>query len=140
MSNIISEDFFNLIKSKYKIYYNKTSLKDEMNIDEFYHIPKNFEKDLIIGSSVITGGWTGGNCWNDTEPYQFSTYEEIPNPTVFFKEIISLFDNKIDENSISALFEDETYLECEYYGNYSNHSFIYINLLKLYSLYTSTLS
>lgn len=57
MSNIITEEFFNLIKSKFNIHYNEVSLIEDYYLLDFNHIPVRFEKDLMIGAKTTTGGW-----------------------------------------------------------------------------------
>lgn len=134
MTNIITEDFFNLIKSKYKIYYNEISLIEDYDLSEFNNIPANLDKDLIIGVSVITGGFTGGNCWGDSVPYEFSTYNDLPYIKVFFNDLFLIFDN-LNQDDILNLSDYSTYLSFEQYGNYNHYEYFYIKLIDLYFLY-----
>jgi hypothetical protein len=83
-----------------------------------------------LRQTVEVGGFTGGNCWDNTEP----TYETIcENPTFYLLEdFLSKFYPDKNFSEIEHLVEKESIHEDEYYGNTSDTVEFRINLYDLY--------
>lgn len=98
-----------------------------------YHNEKGPRKTLTMEWS--TGGYSGGNCWDDTEStYYFSDNPE-PDFTVF-DQILEKVCPQISFIQYKALCRHIVYnsrSEAEYYGNSTNYSSKSISVDTLYS-------
>lgn len=106
-----------------------------------------FEKDEIvlkvsIYTSYVSSGYTGGNCWNNDEPYYFENDRDEDYDTIFFlPKILSKTKTDLTEEDYIKLEDDikkeiaETYCHIEeYYGNSRNHKIHYIEISDLYDI------
>lgn len=103
--------------------------------EEPYGIPVHI-KEPVIYCRYETGGYSGGSCWDDSNPEYYS--EDIPKDRfkvldivleVLFPEIKYLQYKQIEE-----LIHDNDETECEYYGNSTDWKCEYIILSELESL------
>jgi len=83
-----------------------------------------------------TGGYYGGNCWDDTEPEYRDSYDDqlslFDDPD--FVTIIKNFCPQIDIikcKELSNIINEDNYTEYEYYGNTSDYSFQEVKLTDL---------
>lgn len=98
----------------------------------------------VICISVITGGVSGGSCWDESDPQPFETYNSISYynlEDILRKVIISTIGNpfiKIDDilSDIynSGKWVEDSFCENDYYGNYTNYSYCYIKFWDLYTI------
>ena len=109
-----------------------------MNFNEFETKCKE-----ICGNNIkvswTTGGMTGGNCWNDPEPYPYYSEEREPKdialekiikeflPDIFGLQVFKLLNN-------NNLYTYDSYRENEYYGNSTDYSTRTLDLYLLYVL------
>ena len=90
------------------------------------------EKDYCIYAKWNSGGYTGGSCWDDNEPY-FYEGESEPNfiaLDLVIKELcpnISYFQHK----DIERLIKTGSDTDYQYYGNSDDYSFKWIVLKDL---------
>lgn len=92
-------------------------------------------KEPVIYMRVLIGGYTGGTCWEDSNPHYFST-NEIHN-----FEVLDLVLNELKPNisylcykQIEKLIHTNEETEYEYYGNSNDFLVKYIILSELISL------
>lgn len=82
-----------------------------------------------------TGGYEGGNCWDDTEPYYYSNNASEPDFTDFDK-ILEKVCPQISFIQYKALCRSivyDTRSEAEYYGNSTDYSSKSITVDTLYN-------
>jgi hypothetical protein len=110
---------------KYGYYYVKT--------DEEKKQLSNFLSGLIV-ESIYKGGYTGGNCWNDTEPYYSSSDNKIEFSALdkFLAKVVPDISYLKYKEIKDNLVKEEDYSEGEYYGNTSDYKIFYIDLNALY--------
>ena len=91
---------------------------------------------LAIRVTWHTGGYCGGNCWDDTEPEYCESYDDqlslFDDPD--FVTIIKNFCPQIDIikcKELSNIINEDNYKESEYYGNTSDYSFQEVKLTDL---------
>lgn len=73
-----------------------------------------------------TGGYSGGNCWNDTAPSYHSSSEKPPSEDIM-TEVLTKVAPQItflQYRSLQKLIKEETYTENEYYGNTTDYKAI----------------
>jgi len=98
-----------------------------------YGIPIN-EKRLVIYSSYTSGGYSGGSCWDDSEPRRYEN--EVPNDHMeALDKVLSVLCPNISYlnfKKIEKLMNHEFDTRTEYYGNSSDITVDYIVLDELY--------
>lgn len=117
---------------------NSIAPSDQGIFKEPYGIPIHI-KDYIVYSKYETGGYRGGNCWNDNsaEPY-------INKPPINNWEILDIILKETCPNitylqykEISKLINTNDYTNYEYYGNSTSYNVEYIILKDLDRLITT---
>lgn len=86
-------------------------------------------KDWVIYRRVETGGYSGGNCWNDNRPRYYA--EEYDTDFKLLKEILYQIKPDItlkQFDEISECVRDNTNTEYEYYGNSTDYLIQWITL------------
>lgn len=82
-----------------------------------------------------TGGYSGGNCWNDTTP-TYSSSSCKPEELKVLDEILAYFCPKITfleyKTLTNTLLHSGSYSISEYYGNSSDYSYYYVVIKDLY--------
>ncbi len=107
-----------------------------VNIPEDLSAPINF----ALVEELIVGGYSGGNCWNDNKPTEFSYSENYNAVRKTFNEgldsiLMYLCYNITHFQAMeisSKLVHEFTWTEYEYYGNSSNYMGYYLILSELY--------
>jgi hypothetical protein len=96
-----------------------------------YGIPVNI-KEHVIYKRWYKGGYKGGNCWDDTEPYWVEGEDE-PNFEILDIVLKELKPNitYIQYKEIENLIHENTTYGDEYYGNSSEDGIKYIILSQL---------
>ena len=102
------------------------------------HIPVDV-KGLVIYKRVHVGGYTGGNCWNDTEPYYVhydETDEDIDSFDILFTVLEKIVPNitLLNFKKVEKLIHSDVETEREYYGNTNDYRVKYVILEELYKL------
>lgn len=106
---------------------------DQGIFSEPYGIPVHIKEKVIYGR-FETGGYSGGSCWNDSEP---TPYREEP-PKDRFKvldlvlQVLRPNTTFLEFRMISGLIHDNTETRYEYYGNSTDYMVEYIILSELY--------
>lgn len=102
------------------------------------HIPRAETKvsDLYLYTSWVTGGQSGGSCWDTEERHQFSSMGSEPEPE--FQGLSKMMEDlKINVSKYHKIKEKLQYIEWtqnEYYGNYTNYRMKYISVRDLYNV------
>lgn len=94
--------------------------------------------ELFVGVYWVTGGRSGGNCW-DGEATRFTSDEQPGDMNLVLckilqavgKDKISFVDYYL---KIASLFEDSDFTESEFYGNCTEYAVKCISLQKLYTI------
>lgn len=93
-------------------------------------------KELVIYTRYETGGYSGGSCWDSSNPQPFST--DPPNDKFKVLDMVleELMPNitYLQFKKIDALIHSEEESENEYYGNCTDYKVEYIVLSELYKL------
>jgi hypothetical protein len=101
---------------------------------EPYGVPVHI-KEPVIYCRYSTGGYSGGSCWDDSDPQPYS--EPVPKDRMKVLELVlkELKPNisYLDFKMISGLVEDNSSTEYEYYGNSTDWVIEYIKLSDLYA-------
>lgn len=100
--------------------------------------PKEKLPELFVGVYWVTGGRSGGNCW-DGEATRFTSDEKPGDMNLVLckilqavgKDKISFVDYYL---KIASLFEDSDFTESEFYGNCTEYAVKCISLQKLYTV------
>lgn len=98
--------------------------------NEPYKIPTNV-KGLVLYQRYISGGMTGGNCW-DERSYRFDNDE--PEFTIL-NDVLAVIKPDItfkEREKLSYLIQDDGYTDIDYYGNYDDYEIRYLVLEELY--------
>jgi hypothetical protein len=101
----------------------------------------NLEPFCLV-KKVLAGGYSGGNCWDDTRPDQ---WEESCHIIQEYKEafirdldkvLIEMYPNVgiLQYKKILNLIKEYKYTEYEYYGNSNDYLIFYIELKELYDV------
>jgi hypothetical protein len=93
------------------------------------------DKKHLLRAEWYVGGYTGGNCWDDTEPHyerSLSTPEEL----VLLDEILNKLKPDIKflqyKQLVSSVVKHDSRSQSEYYGNSSDYESISVDLKDLY--------
>lgn len=100
--------------------------------NEPYKIPTNV-KGLVLYQRYISGGMTGGSCW-DERTYYFEN--EVPEFSILY-DVLSVISPELslkDYEKTLDLIRENDYTEIDYYGNYDNYEIRYVILEELYNL------
>ena len=94
-----------------------------------------FVKEPVIYMRWKSGGYSGGNCWDDTEPHHYSN-NDIPQFEVLDLVLQELMPSisYLQHKQISKLEHSTDKNEWEYYGNSSEYEIRYIILSELETL------
>lgn len=99
-----------------------------------YGIPDHV-KEPVIYRRYETGGYSGGSCWDDSDPQPYVA--DPPEPWKVFdfvfeviKPDISYLQFRKIENSVKRLSDSEW----EYYGNSTDYEIEYIPLSEVYKI------
>jgi len=105
---------------------------------EPYGIPTNI-KEPVIYCRYETGGYSGGSCWDDSDPQPYT--EDVPKDKMKVLEIVlmELCPNisYLQYKQIEQLIDYNEYEENEYYGNSTDWKIEFIQTSKLYELLES---
>ena len=100
-------------------------------------IDKRLYKEALYFSCDI-GGYSGGNCWDDTEPSYYRNNNELS-----YDKLDSLLEKVCPKLSFleyrkitKLLSEKQTWSENEYYGNTTDYEYQILPLKELYDLLT----
>ena len=101
------------------------------------HTHKNIPVEPHIRWSWVTGGVSGGSCWDTGDSDPHSSFRGDPEPdNDSFDKILELVDPTISflqyRQIQRACVEHGTYSQNEYYGNHTDYAFKNLNLRKLY--------
>jgi len=100
---------------------------------EPYGIPVNI-KEPVIYCRYETGGYSGGSCWDDSDPQPYT--EEPPKDRMKVLELVlKVLKPQIsflEYRMIEGLIHDNSETEHEYYGNSTEWKIEYIKLSDLY--------
>ena len=100
---------------------------------EPYGIPVKI-KEPVIYCRYETGGYSGGSCWDDSDPQPYS--EEPPKDRMKVLELVlKVLKPQIsflEYRMIEGLIHDNSETEYEYYGNSTDWKIEYIKLSDLY--------
>lgn len=99
-----------------------------------YGIPVHI-KEHVIYSRYNTGGYSGGNCWDDSEPRYYSE-DKVPDFVALDLVIKELCPDisYLNFKKIIDLIKDNEDTEYEYYGNSTDYKILYLPLSELYEL------
>jgi hypothetical protein len=107
--------------------------------EEYFPTKKRYQDEKgprkTLKTEWSTGGYSGGNCWDDTEATYYSSDNPEPDFTVF-DQILEKVCPKISFIEYKALCRSIVYnsrSEAEYYGNSTNYSSKSISVDTLYS-------
>lgn len=121
-----------------------------INVSQFYDDTGwkgNFEwfkRNLIIILRTDVGGVSGGSCWDDSDPREYNTNNDITFDDFYnefrpkLKSIIDKYmnfldaDKLIDEMKKKDILYEDSYTEYEYYGNCTYYKCIYVKFYDLY--------
>ncbi len=100
---------------------------------EPYGIPVHI-KEYVIYGRYVSGGYSGGSCWDDSDPRPYS--EEPPKDRMKVLDIVlkELRPNVtlLEYRMLSGLIHNNSETEHEYYGNSTDWTIEYIILSELY--------
>lgn len=108
-------------------HYYFTDKKDDNQLEKFI-------SNYLI-QKIYRGGYRGGNCWNDTQPWYESSDEKVEFSSLkeFLLKVYPELSLKqyfeIQENFVRTFEESEV----EYYGNTSDYTIFVVNLNELYT-------
>lgn len=117
----------------------KTLVKEHNKKNYFYNLNDDFfenGKYLLCTNLIITGGASGGSCWGgEPEPYSESyevTYEilegflneNFPKVKLTFRDFFKIFN----------LMHTDSFRDRQYYGNYDDCIYYYIDSTALFNL------
>jgi len=98
-----------------------------------YGIPTDV-KELVIYGRYETGGYSGGSCWDDSDPQYYS--QKAPDDRMkvldLVLKVIKPNISYLDFRMISGLIHNNEETEHEYYGNSTDWMIEYIKLSDLY--------
>ncbi len=102
---------------------------------EPYGIPLGI-KEKVIYTRYETGGYSGGSCWDDSDPqpYYSNPPEDKFKVLDLVLEILKPGISYLDYKKIDSIIHDNSETEYEYYGNSTNWHIDYIKLSDLYKL------
>jgi len=115
----------NIIEREYVGHYVKTNEHGNHMPDWLdYDIRKNLRRDdVVVYYDWSTGGLSGGNCWDDTEPTYYASNETEPEDNPFAKAL-ELYAEDISyirfRKISSKVLYEYTHRYYEYYGNRSD--------------------
>lgn len=95
-------------------------------------------KEPVIYMRWLSGGWSGGSCWDDSNPQPFERNK--PNFEVLDLVLKEIAPNVtyLQYKDIEKLIHTNSETEYEYYGNSSDFSVEYIILSELENYLTIT--
>ena len=90
---------------------------------------------------VETGGYSGGSCWDDSDPQPYETYETLPTDFPVLDGLVRGIRPNLTDTERNFMYlelvVEESYTESEYYGNSTDYMYKYVDLQKLH-LYLTT--
>ena len=93
-------------------------------------------KELVVYSRYKTGGYSGGSCWDDSNPQPYSS--DIPNDHMKVLDLVlaEICPNisYLNYKKIQSIVHDNEETEYEYYGNSTDWKVEYIILSELENL------
>jgi hypothetical protein len=108
--------------------------KAKVLADNYYEAYSTWVAKSELIEKYYVGGYTGGNCWDDTTPtYQYSD-DSTPEFGVLDEFLLEVAPHIsfLKYKEIEKLVEEDSYTEREYYGNSSDYVTFSIDLDKLY--------
>ncbi len=106
---------------------------DQGIFKEPYGIPVHIKEHVIYGR-YESGGYSGGSCWDDSDPRPYSN--DAPHDRM---KVLDIVLKKIRPNTtfleyrmLSGLIHNNSETEYEYYGNSTDWTIEYIILSELY--------
>jgi len=90
----------------------------------------------VLREEWYVGGYTGGNCWDDTEPY-YERSSDTPKELVLLDEILNQLKPDITflqyKQLVASVVEHGSRSQSEYYGNSSDYESVSVDLQNLYN-------
>lgn len=120
-----------------KIFSNGILYEEEgAEYDHCYYPPKKVKAGRpILMVKWETGGMSGGNCWDNSDPRPYKTNEKEPDFTIL-DDILALFCPDMNfltyKTLVGKVVEYDEYTEHEYYGNSVDYSYKRVDLEQLY--------
>lgn len=105
---------------------------NDMNTYDSVHFDN--DKNWYVYVEWISGGASGGNCWNSNAPTEFGSDVEVEFK--FIKKYLIKYYHDIlycDAIGINSLIQTCTRTEREYYSNYTMYTMKYISLKAMYN-------
>ena len=101
---------------------------------EPYGIPVHI-KDYVLYNRYSTGGYSGGNCWNDDRPtyYRNDDDNEFKILDIFLEEFCPNI-SYLQYRKVKELIHTNNEREYEYYGNSTDWEIQYIIISELFDL------
>lgn len=96
-------------------------------------------KYLLCTDKIVTGGSSGGTCWGDESEYYSTSYEvtyevlerflnkNFPEVKLTFRDFFKIFN----------LLHTDGFTDYQYYGNYDDCIYYYIDSCALFNLLTN---
>ena len=103
----------------------------------YYEAHSTYVYNSVLTEKYYVGGYTGGNCWDDTEPY-YDPSDSTPKFGVLDELLLEVAPSisLLKYKEIEKLVEEGSYTDREYYGNTSDYVTFSIDLDKLYAILT----
>lgn len=138
MSLISTEKFYKIAQEKSEwVSYQWAVSKLNMIPTKRYSNDKQLQEFMsnYLVQRIYTGGYTGGNCWDDTQPWYESSNKKVEYSILkdFLLEAcpdLTLVQFDYIQEKLVKTFE---YTKYEYYGNTSDYTTFVIDLRELYA-------
>lgn len=95
--------------------------------------------DIAIGRSLESGGCSGGSCWEDSDPQEYTNDIVLPNMMPILIEIVNYFIDNITLKDylkfFGGLVRTGRRSVHEYYGNRDDYAGAYILVPELYKAF-----
>lgn len=122
----------NFIDYLEKNYKHECEISSEYGSDVSYQMD-DFERGFIFWG-YETGGASGGNCWGDDATsyhVEEKPKKEFPVLKQVLRDIVPEI-SFLDFEELKEVIKDDVFTEREYYGNYTDYYYEYINPLDLF--------
>ena len=122
--------------------------KDKIISSGHPYLPDNqdwIKRNLMIMITCNTGGYSGGSCWDDSDPQPYYEHDsiELSDFLEYLKpKLDAVLEGYANTKSSSELIEllrsdynlvkEDSYTNYEYYGNSDDYSVMYITLYELF--------
>ena len=102
---------------------------------EYYKEENNDPNCLYI--KWETGGYSGGSCWDDSDPQPYQNNSPEPNFTALVK-VLEYFTPEISflkGMQFTNMVKNSTYTDHEYYGNSTDYAVKYVEISTMYGFF-----